>query len=530
MKKPSFFLTAAAAYMALFLFHWCYTFQYDWDIVADLLFVHKYGNFSLAGVHPRAALLPLIFYPFSFFIDPLNFLILLSAVALAASIYLFRDLLRPFVSDRAVLISVIVLFSCRAFYVTACEMDDNFFQVPLLLTALRIFLSGRAGDHSPYACGLAVGTATAVHLQSAVFIPALAFGLFYKFSVVENGGVRKGTMAAGAGLVSAAAVPLVLWGGLLLANFEGFKAGLSYYYNDPRFSTAARGFDDPGGLVTHIALYAIFMAHNLVPIPRPFYYPVDLSFHYAAVFILPLFLAVVFFPVFRRVSGDGEALFFRSNAVLIIFSCAFNFLYEPGSHERWATAAPFFYLNFALGASMLLRGSGPGLKKALHRAFPAVAAAVFTVGAAVICASFVCKARASGRDIYAYPNRASFHAAAAACADGIPLVAGFDVPWMMLSYLRPGPVIYQNGVMIHEVTRGVITTYRTVEELKKFLLKYDRFYFHESAYGFVAKHFEIPPAGAEIHADIGSAGLINRVFGFSGGQKIYLLRLSSKGK
>lgn len=523
MRKRTGLLFAIACYLALFTFHWLYSCQYDWDVTADVLLVHKYNNFSLAGVHPRAVLLPVLVYPFSYFIDPLYFLIILSAVSLAAALYLFDDILSPYVSFKIRLISAVAFVSCRAFYATAHEMDDNFFQIPLLLAAFKIFLVRRADRYNASIAGLVTGIAAAVHIQALTFIPALAAGYFFKAAISEGAGAKKGLKISFAA-VAAAIVPFgVLAGGLFYLNGEGVSAGLSSYYFDQRFSAAARDFS-LSEMVMHAALYIVFAAHNLLPVPRTFSYGADLLFHGAAVFALPVFLAVVFFPAASKNNNGLEISFFRSNNALIALACAFNFLYEPGSHERWSTVSPFFFFNFALGLKMILYNLPAGVNGFLKKFFPVAAAAAFLISAAVISASFIYKAQRAGKDFYAYPNRSSMKAVAAACPDNkAPLIAGFDVPWMMVSYFRSGPVVYQNGSIIHEITRGAITTYKTVEDLKLYLNRFKYFYFHEAAYAFVAKHFAGTIGGAALSAELKSDDIVNGFFNTKGSHKIYRL-------
>jgi hypothetical protein len=142
----------------------------------------------------------------------------------------------------------------------------------------------------------------------------------------------------------------------------------------------------------------------------------------------------------------------------------------------------------------------------------------------VISASFVYKAQSQAKDFYAFPNAATMKAVAAACLDNeAPLIAGFDVPWMMVSYFRPGPVVYQNGVIIHEITRGAITTYKTAADLKLYLKRFKYFYFHEAAYAFVAKHFAGSIGGAVLCSDIKNDDIVNGFFNTKGSHKIYRL-------
>ncbi|HBC76495.1 MAG TPA: hypothetical protein DC017_16910 [Candidatus Wallbacteria bacterium] len=523
MKKRSGILLAIAGYLALFTFHWLYCCQYDWDVTADVLLVHKYNNFSLAGVHPRAILLPVLVYPFAYFIDPLYFLIFLSAISLAATLYLFDDILSPYVSFKIRLISAVAFVSCRAFYVTAHEMDDNFFQLPLLLLAFKIFLSRRADLYNASLAGFITGLAASVHIQALTFIPALAAGYFFKTAVAEGGGAKK-SLKISATAVTAAIVPFgVLAAGLFYLNGEGFSAGLSSYYSDQRFSAVARDFS-LSEIILHAALYIVFTAHNLLPVPRPFSYGADLFLHSAAIFALPVFLAAVFFPAASKNKNGLESSFFRSNNALIGLACVFNFLYEPGSHERWSTVSPFFYFNFALGLKIILDNLPAGVKGFLKKVFPAAAAAALLISAAVISTSFVYKAQSAGKDFYAYPNYSSMKAIAAACSDNeAPLIAGFDVPWMMVSYLRPGPVVYQNGSIIHEITRGAITTYKTADDLKLYLKRFRYFYFHEAAYAFVVKHFAGASGRAVLCAELKSDDIFNDFFNTNGTHKIYRL-------
>ena len=392
-----------------------------------------------------------------------------------------------------------------------------------LLLAYKIFLSRPADRRGAGLAGLIMGIAAAVHIQVLTYIPALAAGYFIKPALSEGCGAKKGLKISLAA-VTAALVPLgALAAGLFFLNGEGFSAGLSSYYTDRHFSFAARDFS-PSGLISYIALYVVFAAHNLLPVPKPFNYDIDLFFHCASIIALPAFLAVIYFPSASKNKIGRESFFFRSNNALILLACAFNFLYEPGSHERWSTAAPFFFFNFALGLKMVLENFSPGVKGFLKKNFPAAAAAAFVLSAAVISASFVYKARSAGKDFYAYPNRSSMKAVAAACTgDEVPLIAGFDVPWMMISYFRSGPVVYQNGVIIHEITRGAITTYKTVNDLKMYLNRFKYFYFHEAAYAFVAKHFPGDIGRAAITSEIKSGGFVNGLFNTKSSHKIYRL-------
>gem|GEM_PF-3810034 len=518
-EKKIFNLTCAV-YLAAFLFYWIYSFQYDWDTITDIIFLQKFQQYDISRIHPHSPLLGILLFPLSGFIDPLYSIIFLSCISLIATAYLFKNISSRFVSEKISILTLIVFFSSVSFYKTALKLDDNFFQIPILLLIFKLVIDRPAKYYNAFLTGILLSLTICIHIQAMIFIPLLAAAFFYKSDMKKTGDRIKLSFLC---LVSTLIIFLPIALMLITQNHTGICNELTRYFTDKRFSTLA-ATPSLQYFFNLIPLYIVYLAVNIAPLPLYSGIPLDALICIADIAWLIFFFATALSAIFFK-KNSAEKFFIYANSSIIILSMTFNFLYEPISNERWCTSVPFFYLLFSIGIQRLINFKEFKIIKLAGKNYALLALFSIITSIFIINFKFTCESAVNKTGVYIYPNRTTFSLINENVDKNAPLIMGFDIPWLMMSYLRPEITVYQNDFYLHSVQNGIFCDFKTIDDFKKYIQKYNVIYFHECARPFIEKNFKDAPGKIELHKVVQDSFFINNSPESGHSFKIFSLRV-----
>jgi len=509
-------LAAFALLASYFLFFWLYSFQYDWDTIHDALLFIKFENYSAGSLHPHSPLLAILINSLNCFSQPLISLILISCAGFTAIFFLLFKTLDRLVGPRLALLTTLIYFSTTGIYRVTLEMDDNFIQLPFVLGSFYVAWFFEKGRYAAAISGLLMSAAAAFHIQVIFYIPLLALIHYYK----SNGDPMKSRNETFAIFVSCCLIfPSIIAALIFAGKYTGAVQEISAYIGNPEYSFLAKGVS-ARNIIENIFNLLIYAAYYLAP---PFFFAGKLKINF-------LYLSAVWSSAIGVISlyslknidaVHDKKIIVLTNFAAYFLTAVFAFFYEGFCDERWCTGTIFIYINFAMGLKIILENKRNShfypIPHALGRHFYSIA--VFITIITIISTHFSTPFAATvfKKDWFCYPNISTMKKICDTVPPECPLLIGPDKPWLMLSYLRPGIVLYHNEFSRRTVKNGVFNNL-DLDGLKK---KYPIIYFHEDEMPFIKENFKNSDYTIEMFRKIEPDIPLNGFFGIDGSFNIF---------
>lgn len=529
-----------AAYAALFLLRTSFDHVFDFDIHNDILFKTRFDRFPLDSIHAFSALLPLVCKWASPMVDAVYLLHFLGAAAFFVTLILLYQLLKLFLdSDAFCAVAALLAVTVQGFWITAARLDDNLFQLPIILGAFYAYWRIQAPRMRVIASGLLLGLGVAAHMQALIYTPVLALLALSEPKQPMRTRIRSACLAVFCAAVVSA--PVIIF---FLLNKKGTGVGSVFsisaytpYFNNPEWSLFAteRSWAEIG---RRILSWLRTIAEFNAPVVKPF----KLILYVSTVKLLGwvwliLGNAAALFALFGKHTTQRQRRFMAGNYALFIFSALFALVYDDYNTERWIAASLFLMMNYAVGAYFVpevASSAGALLKSPIQRArrlvpfspSPLGQLMLAVVGAFLLSASLTMlhqsyDAIRRNHHLLSYPNiNTIFDVCSITPVNALLVTQSYNRP--VLSVYRPGPTLYYvdyPGVESAVIERGVITPLQP-QQLGSELLKHERFYVLGNMLPILKRENLIDFFEVKLYAQVNN-GVLSKAFGMQPTFDIY---------